>query len=76
MGCQVKTKLKIMGGHNNGVVGIIRDIEAQSGKRMRTITLETEEKEIKTTDNNIFIIGKDKPVIEIPTTNLGGNNET
>jgi len=28
--------------------------------------LETDEGEIKTTDNHIFIIGKEKAVIEIP----------
>ncbi|MFX0051816.1 MAG: 30S ribosomal protein S4e [Candidatus Hodarchaeota archaeon] len=58
----------IMGGHNVGIVGKIQDIETQTGKNIRIITLEMEEGEIKTTDNHIFIIGDKKPLIEIPTT--------
>ncbi|MFX1505549.1 MAG: 30S ribosomal protein S4e [Promethearchaeota archaeon] len=56
----------IMGGHNVGVVGKIQEIETQSGRRTRTITLETEMGEIKTTDHHLFVIGRDEPVIEIP----------
>ncbi|MFX1285084.1 MAG: 30S ribosomal protein S4e [Promethearchaeota archaeon] len=56
----------IMGGHNTGLFGRIQEIEQQSGRKMRTVTLETEEGEIKTTEGNIFIIGREKPVIEIP----------
>ncbi|UCE12227.1 MAG: 30S ribosomal protein S4e [Candidatus Heimdallarchaeota archaeon] len=56
----------IMGGHNIGIQGKIRDIETQTGQKTRTITLETKEGEIKTVDTHIFIIGRDKPVIEIP----------
>lgn len=58
----------IMGGHNVGLYGKIQEIETQLGRKIRTITLDTEEGEIKTTDNHIFIIGQDKPVIEIPKT--------
>ncbi len=57
----------IMGGHNIGQVGQILEIEVQSGQQMRTVVLKTEEGEIKTVDGNIFIIGREEPVIEIPT---------
>jgi small subunit ribosomal protein S4e len=63
----------IMGGHNVGIKGKIREIETQTGKNTRVVTLEMEEGEIKTTDNHIFIIGDKKPLIEIPTTD--GENE-
>jgi len=56
----------ILGGHNVGLVGKIQEIEAQSGRRTRAITLETEEGEIKTTDQHLFVIGREEPVIEIP----------
>jgi small subunit ribosomal protein S4e len=56
----------IMGGHNVGLVGKIQEIEAQTGRSTRTITLETEEGEIKTTDQHLFVIGREEPVIEIP----------
>jgi len=62
----VDSTAMIMGGHNTGVVGRIQEIEPQGGGKMRTVTLETEEGEIKTTEGNIFIIGREKPVIEIP----------
>lgn len=57
----------IMGGHNIGHVGQILEIEVQSGQKMRTVVLKTEEGKIRTVDGNIFIIGREKPVIEIPT---------
>ena len=56
----------IIGGHNLGLYGKIHEIETQIGRKIRTVTLETDEGEIKTTDNHIFIIGKEKAVIEIP----------
>lgn len=56
----------IMGGHNIGIKGKIQDIETQTGQKTRTVTLETDEGEIKTVDAHIFIIGRDTPVIEIP----------
>jgi small subunit ribosomal protein S4e len=58
----------IMGGHNVGIIGKILNIESQPGRKNRTITLETDEGDIKTTDNHILIIGKEKPMIEISTT--------
>ncbi len=63
----VKNTALIMGGHNIGQVGQILEIEVQSGQKMRTVVLKTEEGEIKTVDGNIFIIGREEPVIEIPT---------
>ncbi|MHA1226510.1 MAG: 30S ribosomal protein S4e [Candidatus Hodarchaeales archaeon] len=60
----------IVGGHNVGLYGKILQIETQIGRRMRPITLETEEGEIKTTDKHIFIIGTEKATIEIPKTKL------
>ncbi len=56
----------IMGGHNVGIVGKIQEIETQSGRKTRTVTLETDKGEIKTTDQHLFVIGREKPVIEIP----------
>ncbi|UCG04393.1 MAG: 30S ribosomal protein S4e [Candidatus Heimdallarchaeota archaeon] len=56
----------IMGGHNVGIIGKIREIESQSGRKTRTVTLETEKGEIKTTDHHLFVIGREEPVIEIP----------
>ncbi|WP_455139197.1 30S ribosomal protein S4e [Candidatus Hodarchaeum mangrovi] len=56
----------IIGGHNLGLYGKIHEIETQIGRKVRTVMLETDEGEIKTTDNHIFIIGKEKAVIEIP----------
>jgi len=56
----------IIGGHNLGLYGKIHEIESQIGRKIRTVMLETDEGEIKTTDNHIFIIGKEKAVIEIP----------
>jgi small subunit ribosomal protein S4e len=66
----------IMGGHNIGVMGKLTQIEAEGSGKMRSIALETEEEEIKTTDKHIFIIGQDKPVIEIPQAEKGESNET
>ncbi|MFX0122932.1 MAG: 30S ribosomal protein S4e [Candidatus Hodarchaeota archaeon] len=56
----------IMGGHNVGIVGKIQEIEAQSGRKTRTVTLETDEGKIKTTDRHLFVIGREEPVIDIP----------
>ncbi|MHA2245379.1 MAG: 30S ribosomal protein S4e [Candidatus Hodarchaeales archaeon] len=64
----------ITGGHNIGLVGKIKEIEKQSGREMRTVTIKTEEREIETVDRQIFIIGKEKPVIEIPK-ETGGEND-
>ncbi|MHA2226610.1 MAG: 30S ribosomal protein S4e [Candidatus Hodarchaeales archaeon] len=56
----------IMGGHNVGITGKILDIETQIGRKTRTVTMDTDEGEIKTKDAHIFIIGQDSPVIDIP----------
>ena len=61
----------IMGGHNIGVMGKIDQIESQSGRKMRSIILKTEKEDIETVDKHIFIIGKEKPVIEIPEPERG-----
>lgn len=66
----------IIGGHNIGLVGKIQEIETQTGKNIRMVTLETDEREIKTTDNHIFIVGSKKPLIEIPTANGEKDNES
>ncbi len=66
----------IMGGHNVGIMGKLTQIEAQGSGKVRSIALETKEEEIKTTDKHIFIIGREKPVIEIPETEEGEINET
>ncbi|MHA2307631.1 MAG: hypothetical protein ACXACU_19810, partial [Candidatus Hodarchaeales archaeon] len=65
----------IMGGHNAGFTGIITQIESQSGRKMRSIRLRTEEEEIETLDKHIFIIGKEKSVIDIPKPERGLQNE-
>ena len=44
----------------------IKEIEKQSGREMRTVTIQTDEREIETVDKHIFIIGKEKSMIEIP----------
>lgn len=56
----------VMGGHNVGLLGTITEIESQIGRKIRTITFQTEEGEIKTTDNHIFIVGKEKAMVTIP----------
>ncbi len=60
-----------MGGHNIGFMGKIDQIETQSGRKMRSIILKTEKEEIETVDKHIFIIGKEKPMIEIPEPERG-----
>ncbi|MFX0014711.1 MAG: 30S ribosomal protein S4e [Promethearchaeota archaeon] len=65
----------IMGGHNVGLVGKIKEIETQSGRKMRNVTLETEEGEIETTDQHLIIIGRETPVIEIPKVNGATEDE-
>ncbi|NHJ00723.1 MAG: 30S ribosomal protein S4e [Candidatus Heimdallarchaeota archaeon] len=66
----------IMGGHNIGLVGKIRAIETQVGRRSRSILLQTAEGEITTTDTHLFMIGYETPVIEIPETDGEENNES
>lgn len=56
-----KTAL-IMGGQNIGIVGKIQTIESETS----TVTLKTEDEEIKTTERHIFVIGHETPIIEIP----------
>ncbi len=70
----VENTALIMGGHNVGIVGKIQQIETQSGRKTRTVTLMTEDGEIKTLDKHIFIIGREKPVIEIPK-ETGANSD-
>ena len=65
----------ITDGHNIGLVGKIKEIEKQSGRKMRTVTIKTDEREIETVDGNIFIIGREKPVIEIPKERGDENDE-
>ncbi len=65
----------IVGGQNVGVFGKIQEIETQAGSKKRTITLETDEGAIKTTDNHIFIIGQNEPLIEIPKIEGAEENE-
>lgn len=66
----------IMGGHNIGIMGTIAQIETQKGKKEHSITIKTEKEEIKTTDRHIFVIGREKSVIEIPKAEQGESNET
>jgi small subunit ribosomal protein S4e len=66
----------IVGGHNVGLFGTIQEIETQIGRKKRTITLETEEGIIKTTDNHIFIIGQNEPLIEVPKIEGVNDNES
>jgi small subunit ribosomal protein S4e len=66
----------IVGGHNVGLFGAIQEIETQLGRKKRTITLETEEGTIKTTDNHIFIIGQNEPLIEVPKIEGVNENES
>lgn len=61
----------IMGGHNIGFMGKIDQIETQSGRKMRSVILKTEKEDIETVDKHIFIIGKEKPMIEIPEPERG-----
>lgn len=56
----------IMGGHSVGLLGKITEIETHIGRKMRTITFETEEGEFKTTDTHIFIVGKEKAMLSLP----------
>ena len=55
-----------MGGHSVGLLGKITEIETQLGRKMRTITFQTEEGEFKTTDTHIFIVGKEKAMLSLP----------
>jgi ribosomal protein S4E len=65
-----------MGGHNIGIMGTIAEIETQKGKKEHSITIKTEKEEIKTTDRHIFVIGREKSVIDIPKAEKGESNET
>ncbi len=56
----------IMGGHNVGLLGTIVEIETQLGRKNRTITFQTEEGEIKTSDRHIFIVGTTKAMVSLP----------
>ncbi len=56
----------ITGGRHVGLQGTITEIESQLGRKMRTITLQTEEGEIKTSDTHIFIVGIDKAMVTLP----------
>ncbi|MHA2166904.1 MAG: hypothetical protein ACXAAT_13670 [Candidatus Hodarchaeales archaeon] len=56
----------IIGGHSVGLLGKITEIETQLGRKMRTITFQTEEGEFKTTDTHIFIVGKEKAMLSLP----------
>ncbi|MHA2174970.1 MAG: 30S ribosomal protein S4e [Candidatus Hodarchaeales archaeon] len=56
----------VMGGHNVGLLGTIVEIETQLGRKNRTITFQTEEGEIKTSDRLIFIVGTTKAMISLP----------
>jgi small subunit ribosomal protein S4e len=56
----------IIGGNSVGLLGKITEIETQIGRKMRTITFQTEEAEFKTTDTHIFIVGKEKAMLTLP----------
>lgn len=56
----------IMGGHNVGLLGTISEIETQMGRKYRTITFQTEEGEIKTSDRHIFIVGTTEAMLSLP----------
>ena len=56
----------IIGGHSVGLLGKITEIETQIGRKMRTITFQTEDGEFKTTDTHIFIVGTDKAMLTLP----------
>ncbi|PWI49103.1 30S ribosomal protein S4e [Candidatus Heimdallarchaeota archaeon B3_Heim] len=56
----------IAGGRHVGLKGKITEIESQLGRKMRTITIQTEEGEIKTSDTHIFIVGIDKAMVALP----------
>ena len=56
----------IAGGRHVGLLGKITEIESQIGRKLRTITFQTEEGEIKTADTHIFIVGKDKVMVSLP----------
>jgi len=66
----------VIGGHNVGSIGKITEIETQLGRKKRTITIKTEEGEFKTTDNHIFIAGKEKAMISLPKIEGVPENET
>ncbi|MHA1978367.1 MAG: 30S ribosomal protein S4e [Candidatus Hodarchaeales archaeon] len=56
----------IAGGRHVGLLGTITEIESQLGRKMRTITFQTDEGEIKTSDTHIFIVGLDKAMVTLP----------
>ncbi len=56
----------IAGGRHVGLLGTITEIESQLGRKMRTITLQTDEGELKTSDTHIFIVGTDKSMVSLP----------
>ena len=66
----------IIGGHSVGLLGKITEIETQIGRKMRTITFQTEEGEFKTTDTHLFIVGKDKAMLTLPQSEGAPENES
>ena len=56
----------IVGGHSVGLLGKLTEIETQIGRKKRTVTIQLEEGEFKTTDNHIFIVGKEKAMVSLP----------
>ena len=47
-------------------LGTIVEIETQMGRKSRTITFQTEEGEIKTSDKHIFIVGTTEAKVSLP----------
>lgn len=58
----------VIGGHRMGAHGVIKKIEKRYGPRASTVTIETPDgEEIVTALDYVFVIGRDKPEISLPT---------
>ena len=55
----------VTGGSHTGVQAQIEEIIPGTINRFKTVKLKTKEKEFKTTETNIFVIGEKKPEIEL-----------
>jgi small subunit ribosomal protein S4e len=55
----------ISGGKHAGVRGTIAEITEQSGGNPRTVTIETDDREVTTVEDNVYVIGEDAAEVDL-----------
>ncbi|MDY6761546.1 MAG: 30S ribosomal protein S4e [Candidatus Nanohaloarchaea archaeon] len=55
----------IIGGQHVGETATVRSVDVQAGSQQNTVTLESDDGEFQTVEQNVYMIGEDEPLLEV-----------